>query len=98
MKEKRTFRVRDEFAFDGVRRVGFTMYFENGITVSVQWGDVNYCDQGVSTAEVAVWHDDDTWFTLDNEGKLTRVEDGTDVISHCTTELVANIINQASTL
>ena len=96
MEQEKVFGVRDEYS---PRRVGFTITFKNGITVSVQWGDVNYCDQGVSTAEVAVWHDDDnTWFIFDNEDKLSLVEDGSDVMTRCTPEEVANIINQASTL
>lgn len=40
--------------FDGGNQ-GFHMTFDNGFTVSVQWGKRNYCDEGETTAEVAVW-------------------------------------------
>lgn len=34
---------------------GFMVRLPNGITVSVRWGDFNYCDQGKTTAECAAW-------------------------------------------
>ena len=30
--------------FISTERKGFKMTFDNGLTVSVQWGDCNYCD------------------------------------------------------
>jgi hypothetical protein len=56
-------------------RKGFNMTFENGLTVSVQWGVGNYCDNQFppdmdfsykedaksTTAEVAVWNFDGVW-------------------------------------
>ena len=56
--------------FVSTMRKGFRMTFENGLTVSVQWGAGNYCDNHVpddmdfscskdaqsDTAEVAVMH------------------------------------------
>ena len=54
---------------------GFHMTFANGLTVSVQWGAGNYCDNHFpanadfsfskpaesDTAEVAVWDKDEKW-------------------------------------
>lgn len=77
---------------------GFSMRFENGVTVSVQFGTGSYSNKGETTAEVAVWNDEDVWFIMDDKGELSPVENETDVMGWCTTETVANIINQASTL
>ena len=43
---------------------GFHITFENGYTVSVQFGKVNYSDQGETTAEVAAWDPDGEWVRL----------------------------------
>ena len=52
------------------RRKGFHMSFENGFTLSVQFGAGNYCENHYSwdyscdrdwdskTAEIAIWHED----------------------------------------
>jgi hypothetical protein len=60
--------------------MGFAMTFDNGWTISVQWGPGNYCHtrhndtdnpfDGLShqyispTAEIAVWDKDDNWARL----------------------------------
>ena len=74
---------------------GFQMTFENQCTISVQFSKHNYSDQGETTAEVAVWDKDDNWYVLneeDNHMSLIKVEKYSDVIGHCTTDLVASII------
>jgi hypothetical protein len=74
---------------------GFQMTFANGCTISVQFSKGNYCDQGETTAEVAVRDKDDNWYVLneeDNHMSLIKVEEHSDVIGHCTTDLVAFII------
>ena len=35
--------------FKSTERQGFHMTFENGLTISVQWGFINYCDNKVFT-------------------------------------------------
>ena len=60
---------------------GFHMTFDNGYTISVQWGSANYCDNRSygygeakpesKTAEVAVWGPDGEWVKLgDNDDVL----------------------------
>ena len=74
---------------------GFQMDFANGCTISVQFSKGNYCDQGETTAEVAVFDKDNNWYVLneeDNHMSLVKVEEYSDVIGHCTTDLVASII------
>jgi hypothetical protein len=74
---------------------GFQMTFANGCTISVQFSKGNYCDQGETTAEVAVWDKDYNWYVLneeDNHMSLIKLQEGSDVIGYCTTDLVAFII------
>ena len=74
---------------------GFHMTFANGCTISVQFCKYNYSDQGETTAEVAVWDKDNNWYVLneeDNHMSLIKIEQYSDVMGHCTTDLVASII------
>ena len=80
---------------------GFQMTFANDVTVSVMFGKYNYCDQGETTAEVAIWDADDNWYILnedDNHMSLTKVHSGSDVIGHCNSNLVAFIMDLAKKL
>ena len=57
------------------------MTFENGWTISVQWGYGNYCDNNTyyvsdfentkdlesTTAEIAMWDKDGKWFDFGND-------------------------------
>ena len=64
---------------------GFHMVFENGYTISVQFGKGNYSDQGETTAEVAAWGPDRKWV------KLSEYDD---VRGWCTPNEVLEIMNQ----
>jgi hypothetical protein len=80
---------------------GFHMTFANNVTVSVMFGKHNYCDSGETTAEIAVWDNNGDWYILnedDNHNSLIKVPDGTDVIGHCTSDMVAFIMNLAKEL
>jgi hypothetical protein len=84
--------------FKSCENKGFQITFENGWTVSVQWGKGNYCDrrdysmfsleteQGIvecANAECAVWDADGEWLPL---------SDGDDVIGWQTPDEVAALI------
>jgi len=84
--------------FKSTLRKGFQMTFENGWTISVQWGYGNYCDNRsflqsdidntedleCETAEIAMWDKDDKWF-----------EFGYDTVKgHCTPDEVADWIDK----
>ena len=50
---------------------GFSMTFENGLTISVQFGIGNYCtrnekDEAISS-EIAIWNEDGKWFDFGND-------------------------------
>ena len=64
---------------------GFKITFNNGNTVSVQFGSGTYSDDGQTTAEVGAWGPDGEWIKL---GKYD------DVKGHCTPEEVLEIMNQ----
>ena len=62
--------------FRGCQNKGFHMTFENGWTISVQWGRDNYCqvvevtESSVTAknAEIAVWHADGSDLALSVSG------------------------------
>ena len=89
------FRVIKNQITDKVEQQGFQMTFSNGYTISVMFGEYSHCDKGQTTAEVAVWDKDGNWYILneeDNHMSLIKVEEYSDVIGYCTTDLVAHII------
>jgi hypothetical protein len=72
--------------FESTLRKGFCMTFENGLTVSVQWGAGNYCDnqftgdfsckedEKSTTAEVAVWNAAEVWANASDFLGTSKVE------------------------
>jgi hypothetical protein len=80
---------------------GFHMTFDNGTTVSVMFGKHSYSDEGKTTAEVAVWDQNGDWYVLnedDNHNSLIKYPDGSEVIGHCTSNMVAHIMDLAKNL
>ena len=89
--------------FKSCENKGFQITFDNGWTISVQFGKGNYCARrdgsmfGMETedgvveckdAEVAVWDADGVWLPL---------QDGDDVIGWQTPDEVAALITRVST-
>lgn len=70
---------------------GFQMTFENGCTISVQFGKHTFSDAGKTTAEVAAWDNEGNWLMTDGE-RWFEIVDGEDVISHKTAGDVAKLI------
>ena len=88
--------------FTSNQNKGFTMTFQNGLTISVQFGTMNYCSRKSihasyrsemhqdtvqsRTAEIAIWDETDTWFDF-----------GYDTVEgHCDTNEVARWIGIVS--
>ena len=65
---------------------GFSMKFENGYTISVQFAAMNYSN-GKTNAEVAAW---------DAEGNYVHLEEGMEVLGWRTTNDVAKMIDIVS--
>lgn len=70
---------------------GFQMTFENGCTISVQFGKHTYSDQGESTAEVAAWDNKGNWLMTDGE-KWFEIVEGSDTMNHISAGEVAKLI------
>lgn len=89
--------------FKSTERKGFQITFENGLTVSVQWGAGNYCDNrynpnfsrtkdaACENAEVAVWCNE-RWL---NANSFLSEEDADwcdDVVGWLTPEQVVDLL------
>lgn len=71
----------------------FQMTFENGMRVSIAFGDINYCDQGKTTAEVWAW---DT-----NDGDKPIIVPGFsngDVVGHLTVNQILIYMNTVANM
>lgn len=85
--------------FTSCQNKGFQMTFNNGMTISVQWGIANYCsrrslDPSINSemtmlhvesddAEIAIWDDSGKWFEFEYD----------QVKPYCTPDEVAMIMN-----
>lgn len=81
---------------------GFSMTFENNLTISVQFGTANYCSRKSyssdyrsemkkdiiesETAEIAIWDENDKWFNFGSD----------EVKGYCTSNEVAQWINKVA--
>ena len=71
---------------------GFHMTFENGCTISVQFGKHTYSNQGETTAEIGAWHSNGNWM-IHQEGGWIEIPDGSsDVMTHKTADEVAHLM------
>jgi hypothetical protein len=78
---------------DNSNNKGFTMTFQNRITVSIRWGEMNYSD-GKTTAECAAWNaDNHAWVHVIGFNYYDN-----DVLGHLTSDDVAKFIYMASTM
>ena len=71
---------------------GFTMTFQNRITVSIRWGKANYSD-GKTTAECAAWTAAHKWVHV-----IGFDYNDDDVLGRLSTDDVARFIYMASTM
>jgi hypothetical protein len=80
---------------DNYSHNGFSMSFENGFTISVQFSKYHRCDAGNTTAEVAIWDKDNNWY-LFSDGTWQKMPQYAEVMSYQTANEVANLIKQTS--
>ena len=71
---------------------GFSMRFENGYTISVQFSERHYSD-GETTAEVAAWDAEGNWIQFEERDKFIL---GGDIMKWQTTNDVAKLIEIVS--
>jgi hypothetical protein len=78
---------------DNSHNKGFTLTFDNRITVSIRWGSCNYSD-GKTTAECAAWNaDNHAWVHVIGFNYYDN-----DVLGRLSTDDVARFIYMASTM
>lgn len=82
MSDTNAFAIRNEMFADKTAK-GFYMRFGNGYEISVQFGQVNGCDQGKTTAEVAVFNP---------EGQFVKLGENDDVLFNVPPERVAELL------
>lgn len=77
---------------------GFHMTFENGWTLSVQFGAGDYCDNynhslepipASRDAEIAAWNDQGEWLKIDDNGE---------VLGNVTPDMLVEYINKVKAL
>jgi hypothetical protein len=86
MSDTTAFAIRNEMVGSQTGK-GFYIRFGNGYEISVQFGQVNGCDRGKTTAEVAVF---------DPEGQFVKLGENDDVLYNVTPERVAELIFEYS--
>lgn len=99
-----TFSVRDKQSTDKGCR-GFSMKFSNGYRVSVQFGYINYCDNGLhNQSHIAAYVYDSLCKQVPNEcqnaeiaivepdGSLLECEGFDQVRGYCSADLVAGLL------
>ena len=85
-------------SFVATRNKGFAMTFNNGFTISVQWGTENYCEKRHTTIHPTDPMEHKRWDSLsaeiavfDNEGMIS-IGDTDEVLGWCSAEDVAKYI------
>ena len=85
-------------SFIATENKGFGMTFDNGFTISVQWGTMNYCEKKNLGAEYKDEMKEPTWksttaeIAVFNDTGIVPVGDSDDVIGWCSTDEVAKVI------
>lgn len=92
---------------------GFQITFSNGVTISVQFGPNNYCDnreygpgikeasfgaEGCKNAEIAFWDINNNWITREFSRDVLKQQPWDDVLANVTPDEVAQAIAWASSL
>ena len=86
---------------------GFQVTFDNGWTISVQWGPGGYCDKRMKSldvevdgmksrnAEIAAWNEDDIWWDF---GTQSPSEDGTSTQPYVKPDELIGYIQEISSI
>jgi len=84
--------------FVATRNKGFAMTFDNGFTISVQWGTFNYCEKknlgsdGDEEMKTKRWESRTAEIAVFNDTGIIPVGNHDDVIGWCSTDEVATVI------
>ena len=84
--------------FTATENKGFRMNFENGLTISVQWGTMNYCEKKNLGAEYKdemkepIWASTSAEVAVFNDEGIVPVGNSDAVIGWCSADEVATVI------
>ena len=85
--------------FVATKNTGFAMTFDNGFTISVQWGTFNYCEKKNLSADIDEEMKTKRWESrtaeiavFDKDRKIVPVGKSDDVIGWCSADEVAKYI------
>ena len=84
--------------FIATENKGFRMNFENGLTISVQWGTMNYCEKKNLGAEYKdemkepIWASTSAEVAVFNDEGIVPVGNSDAVIGWCSADEVATVI------
>jgi hypothetical protein len=97
-------------SFTSTQNKGFRIKFENGFSISVQWGTMNYCERKSFTNEAMLlnnpwWKSQDAEIAVfknnneknESDDTMLPIGDNDSVIGWCSPEKVAQIMNIVST-
>ena len=88
--------------FIATENKGFRMNFENGLTISVQWGTMNYCEKkNLGTKykdemKEPIWESKTAEIAVFNDEGIVPVGDSDEVIGWCSADEVAKVITIVS--
>ena len=90
-------------SFISSQNKGYRMKFENGFSISVQWGTINYCERqtyndDIDSSKERIWKSMSAEVAVfDEEDGMLPIGDGDSVIGWLLSDEVAKIINIVST-
>ena len=84
-------------SFTATQNKGFRMKFENGFSISVQWGTENYCEKksfntDTDPTKERIWESTSAEIAVFNDEGIVPIGDSDDVIGWCSADEVAKAI------
>ena len=84
-------------SFIATQNKGFQMKFDNGFSISVQWGLENYCEKksfntDIDPTKERIWESTSAEIAVFNDTGIVPVGNSDDVIGWCSADEVATVI------
>ena len=103
-KEEEIIKIKNKnMSFEATQNKGFRMNFENGFSISVQWGTMNYCEKKNLMAEYKDEMEKNIWESVnaeiavtDPEGEMLAIGEHDTIIGWLSADEVAKIIQGVS--
>ena len=87
--------------FTATENKGFTMNFENGLAISVQWGIENYCEKksfntDIDPTKERIWESTSAEIAVFNDEGIVPIGKNDEIIGWCSANEVAKVIKIVS--